>query len=115
MIYHFSNLGCNAKTWPDVDNGVICGDCLALVNIGSYRTCHAYCESFNISCRSAFEEIGDSCTTKKERNCDTDFDWTSDALCQCKNKTGNTGITIFIIFEDMNILTIIQYLYIYNV
>ena len=97
-------------TWPDIKEGVICGDCLALINIGSYRTCRSYCESLNISCRSAFEEIGDSCIKKIERDCDTNFNWTSDALCQCDNKTDNAGITISHISNFANnISTIHQY------
>ena len=80
--------------WPDIKKGVICDDCVALINIGNYSTCHAYCESFGIQCRSAFEEIGDSCTMKNERACDTNFNWTSDAICHCKNKTRNAGTTI---------------------
>ena len=33
---------CNTDTWPNVDNGVICGDCFALININSYGTCRKY-------------------------------------------------------------------------
>ena len=79
-------------TWPDIDNGVICGDCYALININSYGTCRNYCESLGLACLNAFEESGDSCTIKSNKHCDTDFDWTSDALCQCTADTGSTGI-----------------------
>ena len=81
------------NVWPDVKNGMICGECYALININSYGTCRAYCESIGLACLNAFEESGDSCTIKSNENCDTDFDWTSDALCQCTSDTGSTYIT----------------------
>ena len=81
----FSHLGCNIETWPDIDNGVVCGDCYALININSYGTCRTYCESIGLQCQNAYEEYGDSCTIKSLQDCDTDFNWTSDALCRCKN------------------------------
>ena len=74
--------------WPDVDNGVICGDCFALILIESYRTCRTYCQSLGLECVNAFEDSLDSCTIKNNHNCDTNFNWTSDALCQWKNITG---------------------------
>ena len=79
--------------WSDIKKGVICGDCYALINIKAYRTCHKYCESLAVECLDAFEEIGDSCHIKSKHDCHTEFDWTSDALCQCTNQTtGNPGI-----------------------
>ena len=86
------------ETWPDIDNGVVCGDCYALININSYGTCRAYCESLGLQCHNAFEESDDSCTIESNHDCDTNFDWTSDALCQCKHDNGsNTVDTIEII------------------
>ena len=86
------------ETWPDIDNGVVCGDCYALININSYGTCRAYCDSIGLQCQNAYEESGDSCTIKSDHDCDTDFDWTSDALCKCKNGNGrNTFDTLQII------------------
>ena len=96
-MYHFFNLECNLKTWPDVDNGVICGDCYALIKIKSYDTCRRYCDSLGLKCFKAFEESGDSCTIKRKEDCDTVFYWTSDALCQCTSDTVSRGNTSFII------------------
>ena len=76
-------------TWPDIDKGVICGDCYALIEINKYRTCRTYCESVGLECLTAFEESGDTCTIKSDHDCDTDFltdlvnGPTSDALCEC--------------------------------
>ena len=90
-LYPFSHLGCNVNTWPDIKDGQLCGDCYALININSYGTCRTYCQSLGLQCLKAFEESGNSCTIKYEADCDTDFDWTSDALCQCTDETDNTG------------------------
>ena len=78
-------------TWPDIDNGVTCNDCTALINIEKYKTCRAYCGTLNLECRNAYEEKKDSCAIKDKYNCDTDFNWTSDALCQCKNAPSRRG------------------------
>ena len=93
MHHFFLVLECNTNTWPDIDNGVICGECYALININSYGTCRNYCESLGLVCLKAFEESGDSCTIKSNEHCDTDFNWTSDALCECSVDTDSTGIT----------------------
>ena len=83
-------------TWPDIDNGVICGDCYALINIYAYGTCRTYCKSIGLGCRNAFDDVGDSCNIKQYHgtSCDTDFNGptlkTSDALCECKNDHGST-------------------------
>ena len=89
-MYPFS--GCNTEAWPDVDD-VICGYCYALIHINNYGTCRTYCESLGLACLNAFDEILDGCSIKAEYNCDTDFYWTSDALCQCTVDTGSTDIT----------------------
>ena len=90
----FLVLGCNTNTWPDIDNGVICGECYALININSYGTCRNYCESLGLVCLNAFEERGDSCTIKSNEHCDTDFNWTSDALCECSVGITNSRIEL---------------------
>ena len=71
------------STWPDIDKGVICGDCYALIKIKSYATCRAYCESIGLECLNAFEEVEENCDIKSYHDCDTDFHFTSDALCEC--------------------------------
>ena len=72
------------NTWPDIDKGLICGDCYALILISKYQNCRRYCESLDLECSSAFDEVDpDTCTIETSHNCDTDFAWTSDALCQC--------------------------------
>ena len=90
-------LGCNTDAWPDVDNGCICGYCYALININNYGTCRTYCESLGLACLHAYEDVlvGDCCSIKSnsDYDCDTDFYWTSDALCECTVDTGSTGIT----------------------
>ena len=91
--FDLSHLACNADTWPHVYNGIICGDCYALIDIDRYGSCRKYCESLSLACLNAFEESGDSCTIKSKEYCDTDFYWTSDALCECSVET--TGITRF--------------------
>ena len=92
------------STWPDIDKGLICGDCYALISISSYRNCRTYCESLGLECSSAFDEMDpDSCTIESSHNCDTDFAWTSDALCQCSIGIGRAGIiNIYSIVSTFN-------------
>ena len=93
-------------TWPDIDNGVICGDCLALIKINSHVTCRKYCESIGHACRNAFEASGNSCTIKSNQDCDTDFGWTSNALCYCTFGTDDTGITNLMMQPQLNYIGI---------
>ena len=92
-VWHVSYLACNAAAWPHVYNGIVCGDCYALIAIDRYGSCRKYCKSQGLACLNAFEESGDSCTIKSKEDCDTDFYWTSDALCECTEET--TGIKRF--------------------
>ena len=85
--------------WTDIANEQICGDCYALINISSYGTCRTYCKSLGIECMNAFEEHLNSCNIQSYHNCDTIFNWTSDALCQCRN--GSTGDIILTIWSHM--------------
>ena len=84
------------EEWPDIHKGVVCGDCYALINIQTYGTCRTYCESLGIECLDAFEDSVDSCTIKSNHDCDSDFNWTSNALCQCRYGTSRTVITTFL-------------------
>ena len=87
--------------WDDIDKDVVCGNCYALININRYRTCRKYCDSQDLECRKAYEESGDSCKKKKKYDCDTEFDWTSDALCMCKDDSDREGIIISIMKLEM--------------
>ena len=47
---------------PEVDNGVTCGDCMALVLAEKYGgRCDRYCESFGQVCIMAAEEQEENC------------------------------------------------------
>ena len=90
---HYLLSCCDMNTWPDVKKGVICGDCYALISISSYRNCRTYCDSLDLECSSAFDEVDpDTCNIETSHDCDTDFAWTSDALCQCSIGMSRTGI-----------------------
>lgn len=74
----------NIKNWPDVDNGVTCGDCMALVLAEKYGgRCDQYCESFGQVCIRAAEEQDENCEVRYEVPCDQAITGTSDILCQC--------------------------------
>jgi len=75
--------------WPDVDNGVTCGDCTALVSTSPHNTCDAYCRSFGHTCLAAFEEEGDTCAVKHNAACSQPFFGTSDMLCKCHKSPGS--------------------------
>ena len=79
----------NEYTWPDLDDGVVCGDCIVLVRHMDtyYRTCSNYCNYIGRGCLAAWEEaIENSCIVKSIENCFHDFgSYTSDAICECAN------------------------------
>jgi hypothetical protein len=80
--------------WPNVDNGVTCGGCQALVKTEPYHSCDHYCQSFGHYCVSAAEEADDNCKEKGRYKCHDDIRQitasshptgypTSDMLCTC--------------------------------
>lgn len=72
-------------TWPDVDNGVTCNGCTALVLTRAYGgRCDRYCQSFGHRCVSAAEEESESCAVKYSQACDREIPGTSDMLCTCE-------------------------------
>eukprot|EP00434_Breviolum_minutum_P041994 symbB.v1.2.037364.t1/scaffold5497.1/size26436/4 len=71
--------------WPDVDAGVTCGGCQALVTTGKYfNRCDKYCESFGHTCVAAAEEKDENCEIKESYDCDEEIEDTSDMLCTCQ-------------------------------
>ena len=44
---------CDETTWPDKDQGTVCGDCKVLVNGINTKynnTCDGYCQSMGVMC-----------------------------------------------------------------
>ena len=67
-----------------VDNGITCGNCMALVLTEPYGgRCDRYCESFGQVCVMAAEEEEENCQVKYEASCNEAISGTSDVLCQC--------------------------------
>ena len=53
--------------WPDVDRGVTCGGCKALVLAAPYQgRCDRYCASFGHRCTAAAEEKSESCEAEED-------------------------------------------------
>lgn len=72
------------SAWPNVDNGVTCHGCTALVKTAPYgNRCDRYCESFGHYCMGAAEEVADSCGILAPKRCDEVIAHTSDMLCTC--------------------------------
>jgi len=70
--------------WPDVDGGVTCGSCRALVLTAPYGgRCDQYCESFGHVCVEAAEEQNENCDVKHSVPCSRHISGTSDMLCTC--------------------------------
>jgi len=70
--------------WPEVDSGVTCDSCTALVHTAPYGgRCDRYCESFGHVCVSAAEEVADNCDVKFVGSCSAPIEHTSDMLCRC--------------------------------
>lgn len=75
--------------WPDVDRGVTCGGCKALVLAAPYQgRCDRYCASFGHRCTAAAEEKSESCEAEEEKRCDEEISDTSDILCTCERDDG---------------------------
>eukprot|EP00931_Biecheleriopsis_adriatica_P072070 TRINITY_DN4608_c0_g1_i1.p1 TRINITY_DN4608_c0_g1~~TRINITY_DN4608_c0_g1_i1.p1 ORF type:complete len:1027 (-),score=162.98 TRINITY_DN4608_c0_g1_i1:267-3347(-) len=71
--------------WPDVDNGVTCGSCMALVRTEPYNgRCDQYCESFGHVCVAAAEEENEDCRVRYVKACNEEIQDTSDMLCTCR-------------------------------
>eukprot|EP00930_Biecheleria_cincta_P002754 TRINITY_DN103750_c0_g1_i1.p1 TRINITY_DN103750_c0_g1~~TRINITY_DN103750_c0_g1_i1.p1 ORF type:complete len:591 (+),score=76.80 TRINITY_DN103750_c0_g1_i1:73-1845(+) len=81
------------QEWPDVVNGVTCGQCTALVRTAGYTgRCDAYCASFGHVCVAAAEEKDNDCQVREQKRCDEDIGGTSDMLCSCQSAdTQGTG------------------------
>lgn len=62
-----------------------CGGCKVLANNMSakYRTCNAYCRDQGRSCVGAWEERANDCDVLDTMDCNFDFHFTSDAICEC--------------------------------
>ncbi|CAE7241033.1 unnamed protein product [Symbiodinium pilosum] len=70
--------------WPDVDKGVTCGNCTALVLTAPHGgRCRTFCSSFGHICVAAAEEENENCEVKTRKSCDDDISGTSDMLCTC--------------------------------
>jgi len=70
--------------WPNVDGGVTCGGCMALVLTSPYSgSCDSYCQSFGHVCLAAAEEVVETCDVEYSVACDTPITGTSDMLCTC--------------------------------
>jgi len=77
--------------WPNVDGGVTCDACTALVQTQPYDgRCDRYCESFGHVCISAAEEVADNCEVKYKADCDRPMQGTSDMLCRCHLPTAQS-------------------------
>jgi len=76
------------QSWPDVDNGVTCSSCMALVLTAPYGgRCDRYCESFAHVCVAAAEEQNENCQVKETKRCDEEIQGTSDMLCTCEQQS----------------------------
>jgi len=75
---------CDENSWPDLDGGLVCGECKVLVNNfdSVYGTCNGYCGAMGMACKGAWEEVGDTCEVLHDMTCDQTID-SSDAICEC--------------------------------
>jgi len=79
--------------WPNVDSGITCGSCSALVLADAYGgRCDTYCQSFRHTCMAAAEEQDENCQIKYSKACNQAITGTSDMLCTCqKGGATNSG------------------------
>jgi len=81
---------CTEEQWPDLDHGLVCGDCKVLVNNFNsvYGTCAGYCDALGLTCKGGWEEVDDTCTESYSLGCSQTLS-SSDAICEC-NPSGVT-------------------------
>mmetsp|Transcript_30345 Transcript_30345/g.56893 ORF Transcript_30345/g.56893 Transcript_30345/m.56893 type:complete len:376 (+) Transcript_30345:51-1178(+) len=80
--------------WPNVDRGVTCGGCRALVLTAPYGgRCDTYCASFGHTCIAAAEEKAETCEEDAPKACNEVIAGTSDMLCTCQRQDGNVAST----------------------
>merc|ERR1711994_1237500 len=79
---------CEESSWPDLDHGLVCGDCKVLVDNFArvYGTCSQYCESMGFECVGAWEEDADTWGLLCDLTCDETLA-SSDAICECSPNT----------------------------
>jgi len=80
---------CMTSSWPNLDHGVVCGNCKALVDKfnSKYLTCNGYCSSIGRQCVQAWEEETEArCDVKQSMTCDESYP-SSDAICECSTET----------------------------
>jgi len=78
--------------WPNVDNGVTCAGCTALVLTEPYDgRCEAFCSSFGHVCVASAEEQNENCEVKYSAACDEKITGTSDMLCTCAHRMSSTA------------------------
>ena len=85
MLFAWGRVQCRlACCVAQVDNGVTCDNCMALVETAPYgNRCDRYCESFGHVCIEAAEEMDENCQVKYKKPCDQPIESTSDMLCKC--------------------------------
>jgi hypothetical protein len=78
--------------WPDLDNGVTCKSCTALVLTEPHGgRCDTFCASFGHVCVAAAEEENENCEVKYIASCDQEISGTSDMLCTCELPSTTTA------------------------
>ena len=76
---------CDTSLWSNVDNDVVCGPCEALVKLGNYGTCSAYCsaQQGGLDCVASYTDQDDTCHHGSDNNgCDHQPS-SSDDICKC--------------------------------
>jgi len=79
---------CDESMWPDVFQGLVCGECTVLVDRMSshYMTCSGYCAAINRTCERAWEEEEGTCRNLHDEHCETQISSNS-AICKCSAGT----------------------------
>ena len=79
-------------TFPNVDDGLVCGECKVLVDdFQRYGSCNAYCQAIGRECVGAWEEQDDNCQVRYEMSCEANAGGsTSDALCECSGPSASS-------------------------
>ena len=82
---------CDPAAWDSALFKLACGECAALVRIGSGGgdgTCATFCTLQGLGCVEAWDDVNDDCGNPAPALRSCDYDWatlqsTSDAVCKC--------------------------------
>lgn len=105
---------CDASSWPDLYNDMVCGDCKGLVDKmnSKYKTCNNFCKTIDLGCSGAWEESNEDCIAKSTKTCAHEFTYETKAICECT--AGVSVTTMFVVLYSIVAFLLVLAVCVYN-